>query len=123
MADLSTPKHHVVVEVQHFDAAIGMIGDQVEGLRGELHTMRQELPGSMAAAFQAALTDPVMLGKIIGTVADIAQKRAAEKTGNAVGAALKSIFTKWLLIGCTVALVAKLAGVDVARVVWSAFTK
>jgi hypothetical protein len=118
----SFDSHHVVIEGQHFDRAIGMVGDQVEGLRGELHSMRQELPNAMATAFQAALTDPVTLGKVIGTVAEIAQKRAAEKTGNAVGSVLKSFFTKWLIIGCVVVIIAKTAGVDVAKSVWAALT-
>jgi len=118
--DQRAPHHHVAVEVEHFDRAIGMIADRMDALQGEFHSHRTELPREMATAFQLAITDPVALGKLITTVVDISQRRAAEKTGNAVGSALRSLFTRWLVIACVLMIVAKTAGIDVASKVWAA---
>lgn len=113
-------QHHVVVEVEHFDAAMGMFGDQLEGVRDEIRTLKDSQAEAMAAALRAVLTDKETLARVMDIVVETAQKRAAEKTGNAVGAMAKSLLTRWVVIGCIVVLVAKTAGVDVAGKVWAA---
>lgn len=112
--------HHVVVEVEHFDAAMGMFGDQLEGVRDEIRTLKESQAEAMAAALRSVLTDKETLALVMDIVATTAQKRAAEKTGNAVGSVIKSLLTRWIVVGCIVVLVAKTAGVDVAGKVWAA---
>lgn len=112
--------HHVIVEVDHFDAAVGMLGDQLDGVREEIRTLKESQADAMASALRSVLTDKDTLAMVMDIVVTTAQKRAAEKTGNAVGSMVKSLLTRWIVIGCIVVLVAKTAGVDVAGKVWAA---
>lgn len=113
--------HHVIVEVEHFDAALGMLGDQLDGVREEIRTLKENQADAMASALRSVLTDKETLAKVMDIVVDTAQQRAAEKTGNAVGAMVKSLLTRLVVIGCIVVIVAKTAGVDVAGKVWASF--
>lgn len=108
-----------IVDAEHFDRSLGMIGDQLDNLRGDLRDLIASLPAAMAEAQRQVLTDPKVIEDVMGKVVTTAQRRAAEKTGNAVGSMLKSLFTRWIIIGCILLLVAKTAGVDVAAKVWA----
>ena len=119
MSSTNGAHHHVIVEVEHFDAALGMLGDQLDGVREEIRTLKEAQAEAMANALRAVLTDKETLSRVMDIVVDTAQKRAAEKTGNAVGSMLKSLFTRWIVIGCILLMVAKTAGVDVAGKVWA----
>ena len=99
---------------------MGMFGDQLAGVRDEIRTLKDSQAQAMADAIRSVLTDKETLAKVMDIVVDTAQKRAAEKTGNAVGSMVKSLFTRWIVVGCIVVLVAKTAGVDVAGKVWAA---
>jgi uncharacterized membrane-anchored protein YjiN (DUF445 family) len=116
---MTAVRQHVIVEVEHFDAAIGMLGDQLDGVREEIRTLKEHQADAMASALRSVLTDKETLAKVMDIVVDTAQQRAAEKTGNAVGAMVKSLLTRWVVIGCIVVIVAKTAGVDVAGKVWA----
>lgn len=119
MSGTNSAHHHVIVEVEHFDAALGMLGDQLDGVREEIRTLKESQAEAMANALRAVLTDKETLARVMDIVVDTAQKRAAEKTGNAVGSMVKSLLTRWVVIGCVVVIVAKTAGVDVAGKVWA----
>lgn len=111
--------HHLVVEVEHFEQAVGILGDQVDALRGDVRELRGSQAEAMAAALRSVLTDKKVMAAAMDIVVTEAQRRAAEKTGNAVGAMVKSLLTRWVIIGCIVVMVAKTAGIDVAAKVWS----
>ena len=110
--------NHLVVEVEHFEKAVGILGDQVDALRGVVHELRKSQAEAMAATLRSVLTDKKVVAAAMDIVATEAQRRAAEKTGNAVGSMLKSFLTHWVIIVCIVVLVAKTAGIDVAAKVW-----
>ena len=110
--------HHVIIEANHFDNGIGMIGDQLEALRDDVRRLGESQAEAMAQALRSVLTDKETLAEMMGIVVEVAQRRAAETTGNAVGSMLKSLLTRWVIIGCIVIMVAKTAGVDVAAAVW-----
>jgi hypothetical protein len=110
--------NHLVVEVEHFEKAVGILGDQVDALRGDVHELRKSQAEAMAAALRSVLTDKKVVAAAMDIVVTEAQRRAAEKTGNAVGSMLKSFLTHWVIIVCIVVLVAKTAGIDVAAKVW-----
>lgn len=110
--------NHLVVEVEHFEKAVGILGDQVDTLRGDVHELRKSQAEAMAAALRSVLTDKKVMAAAMDIVVTEAQRRAAEKTGNAVGSMLKSFLTHWVIIVCIVVLVAKTAGIDVAAKVW-----
>lgn len=111
---------HLVVEVEHFEQAVGILGDQVDALRGDVRELRESQAEAMAAALRSVLTDKKVMAAAMDIVVTEAQRRAAEKTGNAVGSMLKSLLTRWVIIGCIVVMVAKTAGIDVAAKVWGA---
>ena len=109
---------HIVVDVEHFDQGLGMIGDQLEALREDVRKLGESQAEAIAQALRSVLTDKDTLAATMGIVVEVAQRRAAETTGNAVGSMLKSLLTRWVIIGCIVIMVAKTAGVDVAAAVW-----
>ena len=111
-------ERRISTEEDHFDRSLGMIGDQIEALREDVRSLKESQAGAMAQALRAVLTDKVTLSTTMGIVVDVAQQRAAEKTGNAVGSIIKNLLTRWVIIACIVILVAKTAGVDVAAAVW-----
>lgn len=113
----------MVLDAEHFERSIGLLGDQIDGLREEIRALSQSQASSMAEAMRSVLTDPQTLGRSMDIVVSTAQKRAAEKTGNAVGAAIKSLLTRWVVIGCVVLIVAKTAGIDIAGKVWATIIK
>ena len=104
-----------IIDSEHFERSLGMIADQIDGLRGEM----RDMPIAMAAALKLVLTDQSVIEDVMGKVVSTAQRRTAEKAGNAVGNVIKSFFTRWLVIACILLLVAKTAGLDVAAKVWS----
>lgn len=117
-AAMNGASQHLVVEVEHFEQAVGILGDQVDALRGDVRELRESQAEAMAAALRSVLTDKKVMAAAMDIVVTEAQRRAAEKTGNAVGAMVKSLLTRWVIIGCIVVMVAKTAGIDVAAKVW-----
>jgi hypothetical protein len=111
---------HIIISGDHLDRSLGMIGDQLDNLRGDVRIMSETMPEAMAAALRNVLTDQSVIDNLIGKVATTAQRRAAEKTGNAVAGFILSLLTRWLVIGFILLMVAKTAGMDLAGKVWAA---
>lgn len=102
---------HVVIDAEHFDRTMGMVMQRLE-------EMRDTQAASFAAALGSVGTDRELLEKIMGAVAEVAQKRAAEATGRGLWWLLKSAVSKWLVVAFIVLLVARAAGIDAAKAIW-----
>ena len=107
------------VGVEHFEQSIGLVLDRLADLEARQMT-DQQMTAAFAAGAREALRDQKLIDDVIDSVSDTVQRRAAEQTGRAVGGTIKTLFSKWLLIGFILLLVAKLAGLDVAHRVWLA---
>lgn len=103
---------------EHFDKTMGLVLDRLEAVEGRQMTPDQ-LQAAFAAGMRAALTDQAVIDDVMSKVAVAAQRRVAERTGNAVGSIIKSLLTRWLIIGAVLLMVAKTAGIDVAAKVWA----
>lgn len=104
-----------VVDSEVIERQLGVVLDHVQAAR-------EDMPRAIAAAMREVLTDPVTLERAMGIVADVAQKRAAEKTGRALGGLVKALFTRYLLAGCIVLWIAKMAGIEAAVRAWRLIT-
>ena len=73
-----------IIDADHFDAIMGEVIERL-GAVEEKQLTAAELQHAFTAVMRAALTDQALIEDVMGKVVSTAQRRAAEKTGNAVG--------------------------------------
>lgn len=92
---------------------------ELEALRAGI---REDMADAIAEGMRRVLKDPEILAGVMDTVVETAQRKAAERTGLAFFGLLRSLVSKWILIGALVLMALKLAGVEVAAKVWRLLT-
>jgi hypothetical protein len=111
MADRSSPSTAGAasgpVDNAHFEMAMGMVMDRLDELKANQAQ-------AIGEAIRGVLTDPRVVEQVMNTVASKAQERATQAAGRGALWFLRAVLTRWLVIGATVALCAKVVGWDVA---------
>jgi hypothetical protein len=108
------------------DSEVEALQGQVEGMAVELANLRGELQQAVADGvadgLRAVMQDPDAIAALMDAVVSTAQQRAAQQAGQALFGVIKTVLSKWLVIGAIVLLVLKVAGADVAGKVWKLLT-
>jgi hypothetical protein len=98
---------------------LGDMAGELSGLKGDL---QQAVADGVAEGLRAVMQDPEAIAALMDAIVSTAQQRAAQQAGQALFGVVKTVLSKWLVIGAVVLLVLKVAGADVAGKVWRLLT-
>ena len=110
---------YLSINGDHFDKALGLVLDRQDSIEASFITFKDELPTAMATAIEAVVTNEEVIERMMDIMLETAQKQAAIRTGNAVGSLIKTILSKYLIIGFLVFLAIKALGIDLVLKLWA----
>lgn len=103
--------------IERLGEKVDQLGDKVDRLDGSVQELKDTQPAALAAAIGSVMTNPDVISRVMAEVGNVAQDRAAKAAGHGVWWLLKSVVSKWLIVGAIVLLAAKAVGWDAAKAI------